>query len=278
MRLPTIWKPLLLVYGVVACCTGVAQATDAPNLCAAGTKRASIAIGTAESGAFAASREIQGWLTFEALNTIGKDLWVVCYAPDGTKTGRPLPADVKECQTKAGVLRCSNVAGALEKSVAAKASGDAAARHREREVVNTDGLPDAVVAYAARWANACRQDGHVPQFASDFITPVDVDGDGKQDFILNGDGETCVDSATGGVTASGGGNGGTSFVIVANVRGHYRKLEFFVQSAEVLRYRGFAVAVIDGNNGRQVMRIRSGQAERISRVPSGGELVYTLSR
>lgn len=278
MRLPTIWKPLLLVYGVVACCTGVAQATDAPNLCAAGTKRASIAIGSAESEAFAASREIGGWLTFGALDTLGRDLWAVCFAPDGSKTTNPLPPDIKECQTRAGVLRCSRVAGALERSVATKTSDEAAARLHEREIIKTKNLPDAVVAYAARWSNSCREDGSIPQFAADFITPVDVDGDGNRDFILNGDGETCVDAKTGAVTAAGGGNGSTSMALFLNMRGEFKKLEFSVQSAEILRFRGFAVVAVHSDRGHQLFLIKGGHASRIQAIPSGGKDVYTLSR
>ncbi|SOC89906.1 hypothetical protein SAMN05421890_4894 [Ensifer adhaerens] len=273
----TAWK--VAACGMMMLCAAGAYAVDAPNLCAIGTKRASIAIGSGDAGAFAASREVKGWLTFSNLDTIGKDLWAVCFAPNGERVSRALPAGVKECQTKAGVLRCSGSAGELERAVADKEAISTAATLSARRSVAIDGLPDAVVASIARWEDTCRKEnGSIPQFTPDFITPVDVDGDGHRDYILNGDGETCVDGTTGAVTSAGGGNGGTSLILILNSGGRFQKLEFGVQSAEILRFKGFGVAVLAGAEGRQAFRLQAGAATRIKAVPSGGQHVYSLSR
>ncbi len=269
------WMPLTLAL----LCAGAVHAADKPNLCASGTKRASIAIGSGDAGAFAASREVKGWLTFSNLDAIGKDLWAVCFTANGNRASRPLPAGVKECQTKAGVLRCSDTAGELERSVADKNAAATAATINARRSLALDGLPDAVVASVARWEDVCRKEnGSIPQFSPDFVKRVDLDGDGREDFVLNGDGKSCVDAKTGAVTAAGGGNGGTSLVLFLNAGDSFKKLEFSVQTAEIRRFKGYGVAILQSAEGRRVWHLQGAAATRIQEIPAGGKTVFNLSQ
>jgi hypothetical protein len=134
-----------------------------------------------------------------------------------------------------------------------------------------DDLPSAVQQEFFDWDSSCQRDQKdaVGKFSPDYLTKVDIDLDGKDDFILNNDGASC--SVDGKVVAHGGGNGGTVLRIIS----HNKKvLEDFTQGAEVFAYKGYAVV----RTGGGIFKITKGKSTKIAKRPKGGKSVYVLSR
>lgn len=132
-------------------------------------------------------------------------------------------------------------------------------------------LPPPVAREFQEWKRQCAPDGQA-EFSSDYLTIVDIDGDGHDDYILNGDGVTCV--ANGQITARGGGNGGTSLKVFTRKGNTVVKvLDVFTQGADIRAHKGFAVVnTLEGS-----YRIANGKASIVKRSNSGS-VVYTLGR
>lgn len=135
-----------------------------------------------------------------------------------------------------------------------------------------DGLPDIVRQAFVEWESGCAPDGQ-GSFSEDYLTTADIDGDGRPDFILNGDGATCIEK--GDIVARGGGNGGTSLKVFTRKGGTLAKtLDVFTQHAEIRAHKGFAiVATAEGT-----FKLANGKATKVRNAPKGGKLVYTLAR
>ncbi len=132
-------------------------------------------------------------------------------------------------------------------------------------------LPPAVAREFQEWKRQCAPDGEA-EFSNDYLTIVDIDGDGHDDYILNGDGVTCI--ANGQITARGGGNGGTSLKIFTHKgKTVVKALDVFTQGADIRAHKGFAVVnTLEGS-----YRIANGKAS-VVKPSNGGNTVYTLGR
>ncbi len=147
----------------------------------------------------------------------------------------------------------------------------AAAQHSP-EAAALGGMPPAVAQAFLAWNEQCAPDG-TAEFSSDYLTAVDIDGNGDEDYVLNGDGATCVEN--GKVVARGGGNGGTSLQIFTRQGNTVRKaLDVFTQGAEIRSHKGFAtVKTLEGT----IFRIANGKVTK-AKPSNGGAIVYTLGR
>lgn len=259
------------------------------DICPAQTKRASVAIGKSESNNYAGSREIGGWLTFLDLQRYDELLWAVCFSQNNERAVYLLPKGLQECRTKDGRMTCSTESFAETHKVnPPKENEETKVSDREDalklamyEAANLDtmGLPSIVVQSIADWTEYCvNEEDALQQFTSETITYVDIDGDGDGDFILNGDEMTCVDPKTGNVRAGGGGNGATSLEVFTNKGKSFVRHYFYVERAEILKYRGYAVVWLVGVDGEEAFRIKDGKVTRVKAVPQGGEQVYFLGR
>ncbi|WP_143241427.1 hypothetical protein [Agrobacterium tumefaciens] len=133
-------------------------------------------------------------------------------------------------------------------------------------------MPPAVAKAFLAWQEQCGPSGEA-EFTEDYLTVLDIDGDGDPDYILNGDGATCVEN--GRVVARGGGNGGTSLMIFTRQgQAVSEALDVFTQGAEIRAHKGFAsVTTVEGTT----LRIAGDKATK-SRSITGGRVVYTLGR
>src|SRR5690606_32098101 len=68
-----------------------------------------------------------------------------------------------------------------------------------------DGLPEPVALALVEWDDYCRSSHNsIAQFQGDYLTKVDVDGDGDEDWVLQGKGLKCIKN--GRETSAGHGN------------------------------------------------------------------------
>lgn len=133
------------------------------------------------------------------------------------------------------------------------------------------GMPPAVAEAYLAWHAQCDPPSEAV-FSDEYLTVVDIDDDGDDDYVLNGDGASCVEN--GRVVARGGGNGVTSFKIIMRTGDTVTEvLDVFTQGAEIRAHKGFAtVKTLEGS-----YRIDNGKAAKAK--PSGeGRVVYTLGR
>ncbi|WP_141402149.1 hypothetical protein [Rhizobium subbaraonis] len=112
-------------------------------------------------------------------------------------------------------------------------------------------------------------------FTDDFVTRIDIDGDGDLDYIATGDGVVCQDS--GGVAhLRGSDNSGLRVLILTNASsGPALALDAKVSGGTVQRHNGFAV--LDGGSGA-VYQIADGKSQPLQTSPEGGEIVYSLGK
>jgi hypothetical protein len=147
----------------------------------------------------------------------------------------------------------------------------------EKAHISFQGMPEAVANDIKKWISYCKESNWTQQFSSDFITYVDIDGDGDKDWVLNGDEMSCVDER-GDHSASGGGSGGASLDLFVTVRGDVVPLNLFVQSATIHQFTGYAALEIADNKGRNLFRMRDGKLTKLRSLPQGGKVVYNLGR
>ncbi len=107
-----------------------------------------------------------------------------------------------------------------------------------------------------------------------FVSRIDIDGDGKLDYVANGDEMACEDSK-GQKRLIGGDNGGTPIWILSTLdSGPVMTLETLASSGNIKRYGDFAIF----NNGKKIWRIQNGVASPLMTAPPGGEQIYTIKR
>jgi hypothetical protein len=198
-----------------------------------------------------------GRIEFNYLSEATEPLTAMCFrtADEASLFRVPLPQGLTRCTFAGGALACSGDA-ATPSSVTATAGG----------------MPPAVAQAFLAWQEQCGPSGEA-EFTGDYLTAVDIDGDGVQDYILNGDGATCVENSR--VVARGGGNGGTRLTIFTrHGKTVSKSLDVFTQGAEVRAHRGFAtVKTVEGTT----YRITDGKATK-AKPGKGGTVVYTLGR
>lgn len=197
-----------------------------------------------------------GRMEFNYLAEATEPLTAMCFrtSDEGSLFRVPLPQGQTRCVFAEGVLSC------------------VAATQRSPEPASSGGMPPAVAQAFLAWNEQCAPDG-TAEFSDEYLTVRDIDGDGHDDYILNGDGATCVEN--GKVVARGGGNGGTSLqIFTRNGTAVSKALDVFTQGAEVRAHKGFAtVKTVEGTT----YRIANGRATK-AKPSRGGVVVYTLGR
>ncbi|MDR6100570.1 hypothetical protein QE369_000748 [Agrobacterium larrymoorei] len=233
-----------------------AQPVTIANACGVPVHHALVEIGSHKPPQVFTPELNNGRMEFNYLAEGTEPLTAMCFrtADEGSLFRVLLPQGLRQCVFVAGALTCTGTA--------AEALSTASA----------GGMPPAVAQAFLAWNEQCAPDG-TAEFSDEYLTVRDIDGDGHDDYILNGDGATCVEN--GKVVARGGGNGGTNLQIFTH-RGKAvsKALDVFTQGAEVRAHKGFAtVKTVEGTT----FRIAKGKAAN-AKPSKGGVVVYTLRR
>lgn len=139
---------------------------------------------------------------------------------------------------------------------------------------NDTDLPDAVFQSLKDFRRQCheQQPPSVAVFSEDYVTIADIDGDGRHDYILNGDGAHCESN---GKATTLPGNGGTTLTIyMDSAAGLAKTYNGFLQGARLLQFKGFAILDADGGP----FKLRRGHLSRTNQIPKGGREIYVLAR
>ncbi|MGP4686732.1 hypothetical protein ACSV5K_10255 [Agrobacterium pusense] len=236
-----------------------ANATILPNACGVPVHHALVEVGRRTPPQVFNPEQRNGRIEFNFLATATDPLTAMCFrtAEESSLFRVPLPEGLTRCHFADGALSCTS-----------EKAGSATAPTEQRSITS---LPPPVAQAFLAWSEECGTTGEAV-FSDDYLTMLDIDGDGDKDFILNGDGATCV--VNGKVIARGGGNGGTSLKIFTwEGNGATISLDLFTQSAEVRSHKGFSsVTTPDGS-----YRIANDKKVKF-KAPKGGKLIYTLGR
>ncbi len=236
--------------------TVAAQPAVLPNACGVPVHHALVEIGSHKPPQIFTPELNNGRMEFNFLGEASEPLTAMCFrtAEESSLFRVPLPPGLERCAFTAGALTCSPAP-----------TGDTTASGPSR------GLPPAVAKEMDAWRKGCGPSGRAV-FSDDYLSRGDIDRDGAADFILNGDGATCVEN--GRVVARGGGNGGTSLkIFMGKGKAADPALDIFTQSAEITAHKGFAIL----RTPEGTYRLAGGKAAK-SKPVAGGELVYTLER
>lgn len=123
--------------------------------------------------------------------------------------------------------------------------------------------------------DACMSSGYQwSQMDKDFVTRVDINGDGKQDWIADGHKIWCMNGAK--RSPAAGGPDGSSLWIVLDTPSGPQILDQIIQTDGVIR-RHVNFATISFDNGGD-MQIRGTKITDIKRVPPGGTVVFTMRK
>lgn len=236
--------------------TFAAQPAMLPNACGVPVHHALVEIGSHKPPQIFTPELINGRMEFNYLSETSEPLTAMCFrtAEEGSLFRVPLPPGLTRCAFAEGALACSPA------PTGANAAPEA-----------SQGLPPAVAKEMDAWRKECGPSGRA-EFSDDYLSRGDIDRDGAADFILNGDGATCVEN--GRVVARGGGNGGTSLkIFMGNGRAADPALDIFTQGAEIFAHQGFAIVkTLEGS-----YRLANGIAKR-TKALSNARPVYTLAR
>lgn len=227
-----------------------------PNACGVPVHHALVEIGSHKPPEIFTPELNNGRIEFNYLGEASEPLTAMCFRTvEETSLFRvPLPPGLARCVFTGGALACSSAP-----------AGDTV------PLELSQGLPPAVAKEMDAWRQECGPSGRA-EFSADYLSRGDIDRDGAADFILNGDGATCVEN--GRVVARGGGNGGTSLkIFIGKGRAADPALDIFTQSAEITAHKGFAII----KTPEGTYRLAGGKAAK-SKPVAGGELVYTLGR
>lgn len=236
--------------------TFAAQPAMLPNACGVPVHHALVEIGSHKPPHIFTPELNNGRMEFNYLREASEPLTAMCFrtAEESSLFRVPLPPGLERCAFTAGALTCS-----LAPTGDTTASGP------------SQGLPLTVAKEMDAWRKECGPSGRA-EFSADYLSRGDIDRDGAADFVLNGDGATCVEN--GRVVARGGGNGGTSLkIFMGKGRAADPALDIFTQGAEIYAHRGFAI--VKAQEG--TYRIANGRATKTKPV-AGGNLIYTLER
>ncbi|WHA39729.1 hypothetical protein [Agrobacterium larrymoorei] len=247
----------LLLAAIPTVPSFAAQTASLTNACGVPVHHALVEIGRHTPPQIFTPEPNNGRMEFNYLREATEPLTAMCFrtAEESSLFRVPLPQSLTRCAFTDGALACSGI------PVPASAASSA-----------PSGMPPAVTKAFLAWQAQCEAPGEAV-FSEDYLTVVDIDGDGNQDYVLNGDGATCVDH--GKVVARGGGNGGTSLTIFTRQGQAVSKaLEVFTQGAEIRSHKGYAtLTMVEGTT----YGLANGKATK-SKPDNGGTVVYTLGR
>lgn len=235
-----------------------AQKPDIENACGIKVANALVELGKHQPPKVFTPEEKNGRWEFNYLNEADEPMSVMCFrTKDESSLFRvPLPDNLSRCVLANGDLSCWG--GAVKAA----------------NVVSAPDIPAAVLKSFKEKQEECNDgDVHADAYFGDkFMTVVDIDGDGRDDYILNGDEVVCKWSNG---ERPNIGNGGTSFTIyMGSPKGIVKTYENFLQGARVLKFKGYAVLDVAGGP----YRVKSGIAKKLRSAPAGGQLIYELSR
>lgn len=247
----------LLLAAIPTVPSVAAQTASLANACGVPVHHALVKIGSHKPPQVFTPEPNGGRMEFNHLSEATEPLAAMCFrsAEESSLFRVPLPRGLTRCVFADGALACSGTS-----VTASPASAD------------ISGLPPAVAKAFLTWQEQCGPSGEA-EFTEDYLAVVDLDGDGDPEYILNGDGATCVEN--GRVVARGGGNGGTRLKIFTRQGQTVSEaLDVFTQGAEIRAHQGFAsVTTVEGTT----FRIAGGKPTK-SRSITGGRVVYTLGR
>lgn len=170
--------------------------------------------------------------------------------------------------------------GQVEAALAAAAAEAAADPHAddihdaETSLALLATYPKPLVRELKGYSDECRMHGGDLRFGPEFVRRLDVDRDGRDDYVANGDHLFCLDSENR-PQLIGGGNKVTSLRVIMNTpAGPMMALDEMVPSGKLYSYAGSAVW--DGGSG--TWRLSRGKAEEIKSVPRNGRVIFELSR
>lgn len=236
-----------------------ANATTIFNACGVPVHHALVEVGHQSPPQVFTPEQRNERIEFNFLATATDPLTAMCFrtVEESSLFRVPLPDGLTRCHFAEGALSCS---------------GDTvSAAPVPTEQRSIAGLPPLVAQAFLAWNEECGTTSEAV-FSEDYLTVVDIDHDGDEDYILNGDGATCI--ANDKVVARGGGNGGTSLKIFTRQGKHVTAaLDLFTQSAEIRAHKGFTTVTTPDDS----YRIVNGKASK-AKPSSGGEVVYTLGR
>ncbi len=251
---------LMLAFGLNASTMPIsAHATVIANACGVPVHHALIEVGHHKPPQVFTPEENNGRIEFNFLATATDPLTAMCFrtADEASLFRVPLPDGLTHCHFVNGALSCTT-----------DKAGTAPAQPEQRSIAS---LPPPVAQAFLAWSEECGTTSEAV-FSDDYLTMVDIDQDGDEDYILNGDGATCV--ANGKVVARGGGNGGTSLKIFTRQgKAVTAVLDLFTQSVDIRSHKGFGtVATPDGS-----YRIANGKVSK-SNSSKNGTVAYSLIR
>ncbi|WP_153064587.1 hypothetical protein [Agrobacterium sp. LAD9] len=251
---------LMFAFGLNASTMPVsAHATVIANACGVPVHHALIEVGHHKPPQVFTPEEKNGRIEFNFLATATDPLTVMCFrtADEASLFRVPLPDGLTRCHFADAALSCRT-----------DKAGIAPALPEQRSIAS---LPPPVAQAFLAWSEECGTTSQAV-FSDDYLTIVDIDQDGDEDYILNGDGATCV--TNGKVIARGGGNGGTSLKIFTRQgKAVTATLDLFTQSAKIYAHKGFAAVTTPDTS----YRIASGKVSKV-RSSKNGTVVYTLIR
>ncbi|KXG87590.1 hypothetical protein [Agrobacterium bohemicum] len=249
----------LLCGSLLTAPAAAAQSVAIANACGIPVHHAFIEVGKHEPPQVFTPDKNDGRWEFNFLATATEPLTAMCFRTTDKATlfRVPLPEGLTRCHFEDKALACS--------------SESVRVAPVPTEQRSMEGMPSAVAQAFLAWRKACGDTAEAV-FSDDYLTVVDIDHDGDDDYVLNGDEATCV--ADGKVVSRSGGNGGTSLTIFTQQAKTVTKaLAVFTQSADVRAHKGFAtVATADG-----IYRLTNGKAAKI-KSRNGGDVVYSLGR
>lgn len=142
-------------------------------------------------------------------------------------------------------------------------------------------FPAPILKQLVAFQTACKRlGGEDASIDSAFVTRIDVDGDNRPDFVMNGDHVFCVEK-DGGQRIIGGGNRATNVMIVLSTpRGPMQAAMVMAASGAIFKHaEGYGVLVVaTDSNPPSFTLFRNGRPQTISANPKGGEVIYRISR
>lgn len=128
-----------------------------------------------------------------------------------------------------------------------------------------------------KWDTYCREEGGTSFFDNEYIYIVDVDDNGVEDYVFNGDGASCLkDGQT--ISKDGGNGGATLTLFLSTKKGSKKIIQAMTQTATIRVFKGYGVLEADSDSGHAVIQLKTGKASKLKRSPKGGEVVFELAR
>jgi hypothetical protein len=109
----------------------------------------------------------------------------------------------------------------------------------------------------------------------EFVKTADLDGDGKLDYIADGDKAHC-DFENGRSQIIGGGSTGANvWIVMMTPKGAVGVEDIFIPQGKIRAHKGFATIQILGE-GAKSLKIKGGKLTALRKIPSGGKVVFTV--